>query len=998
MPEPFVATAQRGGWTETSHSVRAQLRERRPATVAEQMAGSDTTWTYAVTGTTVPDNLSKAQRGWASMEPKVVPQAYFSCWHPPISVEHGSNGYGSWWAFSGCTMRVGYVDKKPDKTNQDTDVICLCKRKTAACSLCGRGVAQQKGADPEWRAMVAAPAPPPGTRGITPAGVPPPWPAQAGPGAAQQCTRVSEADRADWIMGEAEEDLRRKKQLQRQEATSAAAAASGPATPREQRSRKTENGEEIAEVIKMLKDMSTKQEQQQNAINQPTKITSGQMHAMALLQSQMQAQSPVKEQHLVKEQPQNMSPGQSSQQPAPSQERKPGPTEPIPTAMARASDASDQGGNLLSSTTISSIDLPMSGLPSQQSVAVPPRKRNSRPSKPSAEHGDPWTETPEAKQARDRRRREAEEAAKREKDRLTRDGWTAAGWKSRGGKGQNWVDDDQMWDKSGQKKCQAFQRHFDIEWEENGQVRFKCPELDDSMFHEIAEAQRQKDGESLLLLGLSMEIAMTQVEGAASRTASERNGAAGRGARQSAVDAKGICDALSKLTAGSKSDRSDHTLRFVLQLLVPQEQPREAVSRPPGQLGLPDPHQLLAGAQLGAPWEAPCPQFAPQGGGWQAPTGGGWEAQQGSHGSRLGGYPPPGGPAGAMGGPWQQNDQLLAAGRHPAAPAGGDEQGYDDQGYDEDEDLAGGRAVSSTSGVPGGSAPEVLFDAVTRGDVAVVQEMLESGIDVNKSTERGSHVIFRAVIKAHSPDVVVLLLNARADVRSSDSKGNSVMHFWARATVGRNTLKAIGEALVQAGAAVDAQRSTDGTRERGRLRLRGSGGSEDGHALLPGLLAPPQVAALRRAAVAARRSKRLEARRHALRTTLGLSWSEAEALAPEEVEHLCGRHLRSGRGAPSFMQYFNLWRGSQDVRRVALALGTAAAALLGVARVRLYGDALFVKRPGDTATGWHTDAEHVPLDTDRYLTLWVPLQAVMFKQLRKHELSETQADLLLDRR
>jgi len=163
-----------------------------------------------------------------------------------------------------------------------------------------------------------------------------------------------------------------------------------------------------------------------------------------------------------------------------------------------------------------------------------------------------------------------------------------------------------------------------------------------------------------------------------------------------------------------------------------------------------------------------------------------------------------------MGGPWQQNDQLLAAGRHPAAPAGGDEQGYDDQGYDEDEDLAGGRAVSSTSGVPGGSAPEVLFDAVTRGDVAVVQEMLESGIDVNKSTERGSHVIFRAVIKAHSPDVVVLLLNARADVRSSDSKGNSVMHFWARATVGRNTLKAIGEALVQAGAAVDAQRSTDG--------------------------------------------------------------------------------------------------------------------------------------------------------------------------------------------
>ncbi|CAK0880244.1 unnamed protein product, partial [Prorocentrum cordatum] len=110
---------------------------------------------------------------------------------------------------------------------------------------------------------------------------------------------------------------------------------------------------------------------------------------------------------------------------------------------------------------------------------------------------DPWTETPEAKQARDRRRREAEEAAKREKDRLARDGWTAAGRKSWGGKDQNWVDDDQKWDKGGQK-CQAFQGYFGIEWkgEENGQ--------------EITEVQRQKDGEALLLLGLAMEIAMVQ--------------------------------------------------------------------------------------------------------------------------------------------------------------------------------------------------------------------------------------------------------------------------------------------------------------------------------------------------------------------------------------------------------------------------------------------------------------------------------------------------------
>ncbi|CAK0792449.1 unnamed protein product [Prorocentrum cordatum] len=479
----------------------AQLRERRPATMAEQVAGTDTTWTYAVTGTTVPDHLNKAQRGWACMvgstmfwlnkladefgrmmvtrrfwptnlpkSLKVVPQAYFTCWHPPISVDYGCNGYGAWWVCSDCTMRVGYLDKKPDKTKKEPDVTCLCKRRTAACSLCGRGFAQQKGADPEWRALVAAPAPPPGTRGVTPAGVPPPWPAQAESGAAQQCTRASEADRADWVMSEAEGDLRRKKQLQRQEAA-AAAAASGPATPREPRSRKPENGGDLSEVMRMLRDMSAKQEEQQNAISQLTKVTSGQMHAMALLQSQVQAQSPVNEQFLIKEQ-QSQSPGQSSQQPeskqasfqmiataplvaaypnyaaAPPLQEPQGQTKGHGKGPDNPTGLMDQRGNLLSSTTISSIDLPGSALPSQQLAAAAPQKRPSHLSRPSAEQGDPWKESPEEKQARDQRRKDAEEAAKRDKDRLARDGWTAAGWKSWDG----WDSGDQRWDKGGQKR------------------------------------------------------------------------------------------------------------------------------------------------------------------------------------------------------------------------------------------------------------------------------------------------------------------------------------------------------------------------------------------------------------------------------------------------------------------------------------------------------------------------------------------------------------------
>eukprot|EP00930_Biecheleria_cincta_P090552 TRINITY_DN79950_c0_g1_i1.p1 TRINITY_DN79950_c0_g1~~TRINITY_DN79950_c0_g1_i1.p1 ORF type:complete len:465 (-),score=75.26 TRINITY_DN79950_c0_g1_i1:38-1354(-) len=62
--------------------------------------------------------------------------------------------------------------------------------------------------------------------------------------------------------------------------------------------------------------------------------------------------------------------------------------------------------------------------------------------------------------------------------------------------------------------------------------------------------------------------------------------------------------------------------------------------------------------------------------------------------------------------------------------------------------------------------------------------------------------------------------------------------------------------------------------------------------------------------------------------------------------------------------------------QVALSLGVVAAALLSVRRVQLYGDALFVKQPGNTGTSWHTDMEHVPLKTNSFVTLWIPLQPV----------------------
>ena len=48
----------------------------------------------------------------------------------------------------------------------------------------------------------------------------------------------------------------------------------------------------------------------------------------------------------------------------------------------------------------------------------------------------------------------------------------------------------------------------------------------------------------------------------------------------------------------------------------------------------------------------------------------------------------------------------------------------------------------------------------------------------------------------------------------------------------------------------------------------------------------------------------------------------------------------------------------------------------GVPAVRLYQDALFVKRPGDGETQWHSDLNTAPFDTNDFVTCWLPLHPV----------------------
>jgi ectoine hydroxylase-related dioxygenase (phytanoyl-CoA dioxygenase family) len=71
----------------------------------------------------------------------------------------------------------------------------------------------------------------------------------------------------------------------------------------------------------------------------------------------------------------------------------------------------------------------------------------------------------------------------------------------------------------------------------------------------------------------------------------------------------------------------------------------------------------------------------------------------------------------------------------------------------------------------------------------------------------------------------------------------------------------------------------------------------------------------------------------------------------------------------------NLWALDPVARRFVLSprLGKIAADLLEVEAVRLFRDQSYFKGPGGSNTPWHQDAYFMPLDTDRILTLWVPL-------------------------
>jgi ectoine hydroxylase-related dioxygenase (phytanoyl-CoA dioxygenase family) len=77
----------------------------------------------------------------------------------------------------------------------------------------------------------------------------------------------------------------------------------------------------------------------------------------------------------------------------------------------------------------------------------------------------------------------------------------------------------------------------------------------------------------------------------------------------------------------------------------------------------------------------------------------------------------------------------------------------------------------------------------------------------------------------------------------------------------------------------------------------------------------------------------------------------------------------------AFLQITNLWQRHETVKRFVFARRFAkiAADLLGVDGVRLYHDQALFKEGGGGRTPWHQDQFYWPLDTNKTITMWMPL-------------------------
>jgi ectoine hydroxylase-related dioxygenase (phytanoyl-CoA dioxygenase family) len=100
--------------------------------------------------------------------------------------------------------------------------------------------------------------------------------------------------------------------------------------------------------------------------------------------------------------------------------------------------------------------------------------------------------------------------------------------------------------------------------------------------------------------------------------------------------------------------------------------------------------------------------------------------------------------------------------------------------------------------------------------------------------------------------------------------------------------------------------------------------------------------------------------------------SKRVAIMSNEVKPL---EERSTYGK-AFLQLFNLWREDEVVKNLVFSkrLAKIAAELMQADGVRIYHDQALFKEGGGGITPWHADQYYWPLEKDKTITAWIPLQ------------------------
>ena len=78
----------------------------------------------------------------------------------------------------------------------------------------------------------------------------------------------------------------------------------------------------------------------------------------------------------------------------------------------------------------------------------------------------------------------------------------------------------------------------------------------------------------------------------------------------------------------------------------------------------------------------------------------------------------------------------------------------------------------------------------------------------------------------------------------------------------------------------------------------------------------------------------------------------------------------------AFLQLFNLWTIDDEVKNFIFSkkIAKIASDLMQVDGVRMYHDQALFKEGGGGITPWHADQYYWPLDSDKTITAWIPLQ------------------------